>query len=399
MPGELEPNAGIAGAGAVLRLIRHGAATTRGDLVSTTGLARSTISQRVDALLSRRLLVTEADAASTGGRPAQVLSFNRRAGHVLAADLGATHGRLALTDLDGAILAEEAHDIAISGGPEAVLGWLEAAFDRLGAAVGGGAGPLLGIGVGLPGPVEYATGVPIAPPIMPGWDGFPVAQRLRHRFDAPTLVDNDANLMALGERSRAWPDTEDLMFVKVGTGIGAGLISHGRPLRGAQGSAGDIGHIHVRDHDDVLCRCGNRGCLEAVAGGGALATSLSAAGLEVHDVHDVVRRFREGRPEVTRAIRAAGRQLGEVLAASVNAFNPAVIVIGGDLAEADEPLLAGVREVVYQRAVPLGTRSLRIVPSTLGDQAGVTGAAIMAIEHVLEPEAVDRMLAAAAGAR
>ena len=392
MPADVEPPvAGIAGAGAVLRLIRHGTATTRGDLVSTTGLARSTISQRVDALLSQRLLVAEADAASTGGRPAQVLSFNREAGFVLAADLGATHARLAVTDLAGTILAEEAHAISIGDGPEAVLTWLE---ERLEQLAGAATGTLLGVGVGLPGPVEYATGVPTAPPIMPGWDGYPVAKRLGEHFGAPALVDNDANLMALGERSRAWPDTEHLMFVKVGTGIGAGLISHGRPLRGAQGAAGDIGHIHVRDHDDVRCRCGNRGCLEAVAGGGALATQLTAAGLPAADVRDVVLRFREGHAEVTAMIRAAGRQLGEVLAASVNAFNPAVIVIGGDLAEADEPLLAGVREIVYQRAVPLGTRSLRIVPSTLGDQAGVIGAAIMAIEHALEPESVDRMLAA-----
>jgi predicted NBD/HSP70 family sugar kinase len=392
MPADIEPPAtGIAGAGAVLRLIRHGTATTRGDLVETTGLARSTISHRVDALLAQHLLVAEGDAASTGGRPAQVLSFNREAGYVLAADLGATHARIAVTDLAGEILADEAHDIAIADGPEAVLGWLEAGFERL-AKIGGGA--LLGIGVGLPGPVEFATGVPIAPPIMPGWDGYPVAARLREKFGAPALVDNDANLMALGERTRAWPDTEHLMFVKVGTGIGAGLISHGRPLRGAQGAAGDIGHIHVRDHDDVLCRCGNRGCLEAVAGGGALATALTAQGLPADSVRDVVRLFREGHPEVTAAIRAAGRQLGEVLAASVNAFNPAVIVIGGDLAEADEPLLAGVREVVYQRAVPLGTRSLRIVPATLGDTAGVIGAATMAIEHALEPDSVDRMLAA-----
>ena len=391
MPADLEPPAGIAGAGAVLRLIRHGTASTRGDLVTTTGLARSTISQRVDALLSQRLLVAEADAASTGGRPAQVLSFNREAGFVLAADLGATHAHLAVCDLAGSILADEAHDMAIADGPEAVLDWLEA---RLEGLARGASGSLLGVGVGLPGPVEYATGVPIAPPIMPGWDGYPVANRLEEKFGAPALVDNDANLMALGERSQAWPDTEHLMFVKVGTGIGAGLISHGRPLRGAQGAAGDIGHIHVRDHDDVLCRCGNRGCLEAVAGGGALATALSAEGLPAADVRDVVRLFREGHPEVTARIRAAGRQLGEVLAASVNAFNPAVIVIGGDLAEADEPLLAGVREVVYQRAVPLGTRSLRIVPATLGDRAGVIGAAIMAIEHALEPDSVDRMLAA-----
>jgi len=386
-----EPSAtGISGAGAVLRLIRHGAATTRSDLVTTTGLARSTISQRVDALISRRLLVSDADVTATGGRPAQVLSFNHSAGVVLAADLGATHARLALCDLAGDILAEEAHDIAIADGPEAVMEWLEGRFDALLAAAPEESGPLLGIGLGLPGPVEHPAGIPIAPPIMPGWDGYPVAPRLTHRYGAPTLVDNDANLMALGERTRAWPDTEHFMFVKVGTGIGGGLISHGRPMRGAQGAAGDIGHIHVRDHDDVLCRCGNRGCLEAVAGGGALAARLGEPG-----VRDVVRVFREGRPEVTAMVREAGRQLGEVLAASVNAFNPAVIVIGGDLAEADEPLLAGVREIVYQRSVPLGTRSLRIAPSELGEQAGVIGAATMAIEHVLEPGSVDRMLAAA----
>ena len=395
MAADTGPLGQIAGAGAVLRLVREGTAITRGDLASTTGLARSTIAQRVDALLQQNLLVSEADAASTGGRPPQLLSFNGGAGIVLAADLGATHARLAVTDLAGRVIAEEAHDVAIASGPEAVLSWLEERFAQLAGAAPHPSRRVLGIGVGLPGPVEFATGVPIAPPIMPGWDGYPVGERLARRFDAPALIDNDANLMALGERQREWPTTEDLLFVKVGTGIGAGMISHGRLLRGAQGAAGDIGHIHVRDHDDVLCRCGNRGCLEAVAGGGALATALTAQGLPAAEVRDVVRLFREGRPEVTTAIRAAGRQLGEVLAASVNYFNPAVIVIGGDLAHADEPLLAGVREVVYQRAVPLGTRSLRIVPSTLDDQAGVIGAALVAIEHILAPDTVDRMLSAA----
>jgi predicted NBD/HSP70 family sugar kinase len=399
MAPDVEPLAQLAGAGAVLRLVRDGTAATRGDLVVTTGLARSTIAQRVDALLSQRLLVSEADAASTGGRPPQLLSFNGRAGIVLAADLGATHARFAVTDLAGNVLAQESHDIAIASGPDAILPWMEECLGRLVDAAPPDAGTLLGIGVGLPGPVEYATGVPIAPPIMPGWDGYPVAERLSRHFNAPVLVDNDANLMALGERQREWPDTEDLLFIKVGTGIGAGMISHGRLLRGAQGAAGDIGHIHMRDHDDVICRCGNRGCLEAVAGGGALARQLAAQGLAASQVGDVIRLFRDGRPEATTAIRAAGRLLGEVLAASVNYFNPAVIVIGGDLAKADEPLLAGVREVVYQRAVPLGTRSLRIVPSTLDDQAGIIGAAIMAIEHILEPDSVDRMLSAAVSVR
>jgi predicted NBD/HSP70 family sugar kinase len=162
-------------------------------------------------------------------------------------------------------------------------------------------------------------------------------------------------------------------------------------LRGAQGAAGDIGHIHLREHEHVPCRCGNGGCLEAVAGGGALARQLGVAG-----VAEVVGRCRAGDAAATTAVRGAGRRLGEVLAAGVNAFNPEVIVIGGDLARADEPLLAGIREVVYQRAVPLGTRSVRIVPSVLDDDAGIVGAAMLAIDHVLEPASVDRMLSAAA---
>jgi predicted NBD/HSP70 family sugar kinase len=390
----VESLARVAGAGLVLRLIREGSASTRGELVSTTGLARSTISHRVDALLSRRLLVANDEAASTGGRPAQLLSFNRGAGLVLAAELGASHARVAVVDLGGAILADEAHDIDIADGPEAITAWLDERFRHLVRETGRDLGSVLGIGVGLPGPVEYASGVPIAPPIMPGWDELSVAERLRDRVGAPVLVDNDANLMALGERRTAWPGSEHLLYVTVGTGIGAGMISHGRVLHGAQGAAGEIGHVRLRDHDDVRCRCGNRGCLEAVAGGGALAQTLRERGRAVSDVRDVVRLFRAGDPEAAALIREAGRRLGEVLAASINAFNPGVIVIGGDLAEADEPLLAGVREVVYQRAVPLGTRSLRIVPSSLDATAGVVGAAIMAIEHILEPASVDRLLAA-----
>ena len=232
---------------------------------------------------------------------------------------------------------------------------------------------------------------------MPGWDGYRVADRLADHFGAPTLVDNDVNIMALGEHWKAWRAYDHLLFVKVGTGIGCGIITDGRIHRGAQGAAGDIGHIHVPGNEEI-CRCGNRGCLEAVAGGGAMAARLRADGIAAENSRDVVRHVRDGRPEAMQLVRQAGRELGEVLAASVNFFNPGVIVIGGDIAHADEHLLAGVREVVYQRAVPLGTRSLRIVRSALDDRAGVIGAAVMVIEHVLAPEAIDRMLANAAAA-
>ena len=295
------------------------------------------------------------------------------------------------------MLVEGAEDIAIAEGPEAVLSWLETWLDALLDEVGRTHDDVVGVGVGVPGPVEFATGTPVAPPIMPGWDGYRVADRLAEHFDAPTLVDNDVNIMALGEHWKAWRAYDHLLYVKVGTGIGCGIITDGRIHRGAQGAAGDIGHIHVPGNEEI-CRCGNRGCLEAVAGGGAMATRLRGDGIEAQNSRDVVRHVRDGRPEAMQLVRQAGRELGEVLAASVNFFNPGVIVIGGDIAHADEHLLAGVREVVYQRAVPLGTRSLRIVRSALDDRAGVIGAAVMVIEHVLAPDAIDRRLANAAAA-
>jgi predicted NBD/HSP70 family sugar kinase len=385
--------AGVAGAGAVLRLIREGRASTRAEIGALTGLARSTVTQRMDALLAERLVVPAGESASTGGRPPTTFAFNRGAGLILAADLGATHSRVAVTDLAGELLGQAAADIAIADGPESVLRWLGERFDELLADAGGG--PVRGVGVGVPGPVEFAAGRPVAPPIMPGWDGYPVAERLRERYSAPVLVDNDVNIMALGEYWVDWRDVEHLMFVKVGTGIGCGLVASGRIHRGAQGSAGDLGHIQITADESVVCRCGNVGCLEAVAGGGAMAAKLGELGHHASDSRDVVRLVRSGSQDAVRLVREAGRVLGSVLATSVNLFNPSVVVIGGDIAQVDEHLLAGVREVVYQRSLPLATRSLRIVRSRLEDRAGVIGAAVMVSEHVLSPEAVDEALAAA----
>jgi predicted NBD/HSP70 family sugar kinase len=382
------------GAGAILQLVRSGQAATRADLAAMTGLARSTVAQRVDALLARGLLVSRGDSPSTGGRPATLLAFNDGAGVVLSGDLGATHSRVAVTDLGGTVLAQTRHEIAIAEGPEVVLGWLEATFDGLLDEVGRGHDAVRGVGVGLPGPVEFATGRPVSPPIMPGWDRYPVGDRLATRYGVPALVDNDVNIMAVGEHWSTWRHEAFLLFVKMGTGIGSGIVAGGHVHRGADGAAGDIGHIHVPDHDDIVCRCGNRGCLEAFAGGGAMAARLREAGLDTHTSLDVVDRVRAGHPMATQLIREAGRAVGGVLATCVNMLNPAVIVIGGDLARTDEPLLAGVREVVYRRSLPLATGRLRIVPSRLDDEAGVVGAAVMVIESVLAPDAVDAALTA-----
>jgi predicted NBD/HSP70 family sugar kinase len=382
----------------MLRLIRDGRARTHAELVALTGLSRSTVAQRVDSLLTRRLVVPAEPGASRGGRPPRTFAVNRDAGIALAADLGATHSRVAITDLAGDVLAEAREDIPIAQGPEVVLKWLERTFDGLLKDSGRKRDDVQGVGVGVPGPVEFVTGTPVAPPIMPGWDGYGVAAHLRARYGALVLVDNDVNIMALGEFWSRWRDTEHLLFVKVGTGIGCGVITDGRIHRGTQGAAGDIGHIHVPDHDDVICRCGNIGCLEAIAGGGAMAARLTQMGVPAENSRDVVRQVREGSPEAMRLVRQAGRELGGVLASAVNFFNPAVIVIGGDIAHADEHLLAGVREVVYRRSTALATRSIRIVRSTLDDRAGILGAAVMVIEAVLAPDAVDQAIAASPAA-
>ena len=383
---------GVAGAGAILRLIRDGEAQTRADLARRTGLARSTVAQRVDALLEHRLIYNAGGSASTGGRPPTVLAFNHEAGVVLSADLGATHCRLAVSDLAGVPLAEVVEDLDIALGPEAVLAWVHERFVELLREAGRKLEDVRGIGMGVPGPVAFDQGRPVSPPIMPGWDGFSVPGWFAGRVDAPVLVDNDVNIMALGEHWTHWRSHDHLLFVKVATGIGCGIVASGDIHRGARGAAGDIGHIRLSQHDDVICRCGNVGCLEAVASGRALAERLTAEGVKAANSRDVVRLVFAGDPVATRLVRDAGRCLGEVLAGCVNFFNPAVIVIGGDLGEAHEQLLAGVREVTFRRSLPLATGALQIVPSKLGDRAGVIGAAILVIEQILAPDVIDRVI-------
>ncbi|WP_146068736.1 ROK family protein, partial [Arthrobacter sp. 9E06] len=188
-----------------------------------------------------------------------------------------------------------------------------------------GVADLAGVGIGLPGPVEHDTGRPVKPPIMPGWDGFDVVRFVQRPLPVPVLVDNDVNIMALGERTAHWPDQDNFIFVKVATGIGAGIISSGELQRGANGTAGDLGHVRVPRGDDVLCRCGNHGCLEALASGPAMAAALRREGLEAAKGADVVSLVAQGNPQSIQALRQAGRDVGDVLATVVNLLNPSVI--------------------------------------------------------------------------
>jgi predicted NBD/HSP70 family sugar kinase len=388
----LDPGSAIGSPGGVLRLIRDGRAVTRTDVMDVTGLSRSTVMQRLGVLLSAGLLVEQPEAGpSSGGRRPAALRFNERVGVVLAADLGARHGRLAVSDLGGAALAEREEPLTIADGPEVVLDWVARTFEALLAETGRGPGDVLATAVGVPGPVE--AGRPVNPPIMPGWDGYPVAEWLAQRFGSPALLERDVNAMALGEHRSHWRDLSHMVFVKVATGIGAGIISGGELLRGNHGRAGDIGHIRAIRQSDVMCTCGNRGCVAVLATGSAVIRQLREAGVEVAAAADVVELVRAGDAVAMHQVREAGRVLGAALAGVVSVVAPSLIVVGGQMAEASEPLLAGIRESVYQRASALATRELRILTSRIGPRAGVVGVTTLALEHVLEPANVDALLA------
>jgi len=376
------------GVSELFQLLRDGAPRTRAELAKSTGLARSTIAARVDELMRIGLITPVADGVSTGGRPPSQFALNPTAKVVVAADLGASHATVAVTDLTGTVIAERTDVIDIADGPEVVLSWLVEGATGLLRDVGRDIRTVAAIGIGVPGPVEHSTGKPANPPIMPGWDHVDIPGWIQEHIPVPVLVDNDVNIMALGERALAWPSVGNLMFVKVATGIGAGLISDGHLQRGAQGVAGDIGHVGVARGGDIPCTCGNRGCLEALASGPAIARALRAQGVAAHTGTDVVDLVKRGNIEAIQAVRQAGRDIGEVLTTCVSLMNPSVIAIGGSMARVGEHLIAGIREVVYTRSTPLATEHLAIVQSATAEKAGVLGASMLAVEYALSRDAL-----------
>ena len=378
-------------AGHLLWLVRTGRARTRGELQSYTGLSRSTITQRIEVLRAAGYLRAAGVEESTGGRPAETLELDTGHGVVLVADLGGNHARASVVDLGGQPLAEEHEPIKIGIGPEAVLGWVDEAFRRVLAKAGRDASRVRGIGVGVPGPVEFDAGMVTQPPIMPGWDGYPIAERLRRTWQRPVYVDSDANLMALGEQTVHYPDCPTLVLVKVATGIGAGVVVDGQVYRGIDGGAGAIGHIRLHDHPDARCLCGLDGCLAAVASGLAIAQRLTAAGTPTSSGAELVERIRSGHAEAVHLARTGGQLLGRVLATVVCLLNPGVLVIAGDLADAH--FVTGVREMLYQNALPRSTRNLQITTSRLGTQSAVIGGHAMVVDQVYAPAAVDADLA------
>ena len=386
-------------AGQVFRLVLEDRANTRADIGRVTGLSRTAVTARVGQLIAQGLVIEQAHAESTGGRPAARLSFNTAGGVVLSAAIGRSRTQLAVSDLGGTLQAEQALEVNHALGPERCLPPVSELLYDMVAECGHSTSDIKGIGVSLPGTVDIDQGCSLSSIVLPTWDGVALPPLFAKDLDVPVFVDNDVNVMAMAERQGPFREVRDLLMVKASTGIGAGIVSGGILQRGALFAAGELGHIPLRDGRGVLCRCGQKDCLEAVAGGWAMVKALQSAGRNVSHIRDVVSLALTGDAEALGMIRDAGRRVGEVLSGAVTLLNPEVVVIGGDLAAAYESFVAGVRETVYQRSTALSTRQLRIVPSTFGEQSGLVGCAAMVNDWALSAEAVDDALIGTSGSR
>ncbi len=399
----------------VVRSVRVGGARSQSEIVRDTGLGRGLVATRVNQLQELGLLERRGQVMQGRGRPSQELGISGDAGHLLVASMGASSVDAAIMDLTGAILVNTRSECDIADGPEAVLRFTEGLFDELYRKLPEVTGAPRGVGVAVPGPVEFSTGRAVAPPIMPAWDLYPIADHLSTTYGAPAWVDNDVNVMTLGEwREGVAQGHRDVVFVKVGTGIGAGIIADGSLQRGSMGAAGDIGHIQVTDDRSIVCRCGNVGCLESLAGGFALGrdgelcakdgTSPWLASVFEKEGHvtaaDVATAASHGDRASAELLQHAGALIGDVLSGVVNLLNPSMLVIGGGVAGAGDALLAVIREHVYRRSLPLATRHLVITKGVLGARSGVVGTGGMVLDELLsEKHLLDTARRMAAPAR
>lgn len=382
----------------VLAAVRgRNAPVAKAEIVRLTELTLATVTEHVDFLVGSGVLREVEFGASSGGRRPKLYGFNADAGRILAIDLESTHVRVAVTDFNSRILHQaESDDIDVARGPEVTLGEVAEIADSVIRAAGAKPSDVKGIGIGLPGPVSFTDALPSSLSIMPGWENYPIRSFWKSRFQCPSYVDNNVYTMALGERTHeAHRTPSDLIFVKIGNGIGAGIIRDGQVYRGATEHAGEIGHTNIGHVE--LCYCGNRGCLEAFAGGRAIAARAEAearagrserlaamlAEKKKLGLRDVIKALEDSDPIAVALIRDSGSAIGRVLAGLVNFINPSHIVVGGGVSQVGDVLLASIRQAIYQHALPLLTRRLSIEHSAVGPNAGLIGAALLALDNAI----------------
>ena len=385
----------------VLETVFWSSGISRSELSEQSGFSRSKANMATAALIERGMLDETGPQASSGGRRPETLLLSSEMGVLAAIDLGASSVDVALIAPDMTVLAHHAEAIEITEGPGVVLSRVKQILRDLRKRCNIRAEKVIGIGIGVPGPVEFDSGLLVAPPIMPGWEGFSIREYLRDEYAAPVFIDNDVNVMAMGELWRLHRKLPNFLVIKIGTGIGCGIVCNRMIYRGTNGSAGDVGHICV-DPAGERCHCGNQGCVEIMAAGPAIARQGAEAAkagkspqlaqvLATNGVitpEDVGQASRGGDVAANAIIKLSGKLIGQMLASVVNFFNPSHIFIAGGISHIGPMFLASIRQSIYQRSLPLSTRHLEILYAPLGDRAGVIGCAAMAFQETMRVRGV-----------
>ncbi|MDT0266278.1 ROK family transcriptional regulator [Streptomyces sp. DSM 44915] len=364
----------------VIRAVRAAGSLTQADIARTTGLSAATVSNIVREL--KELGTVEVRSTSAGGRRARSVSLSSDAGIVVGVDFGHSHLRVAVGNLAHQVLAEEAEPLDVDASAEQGFDRAEKLVGRLLGVAGVDRAKIIGIGLGVPGPIDMTSGTIGSTAILPGWRGTNPGAELAARTGVPVHVDNDANLGALGESVwGAGRGAGDLAYIKVASGVGAGLVVNGRIYRGAGGTAGEIGHITL-DESGPVCRCGNRGCLETFTAARHVLPLLQPIHGPELTMSQVVRLARDGDPGCQRVIGDIGRHVGTAVAQLCNVLNLSRVVLGGDLAEAGEIALGPIRDSVGRYAIPSAARQLTLTAGALGGRAEVLGALALVLREM-----------------
>jgi glucokinase-like ROK family protein len=381
----------------VLDLIRFTAGgISRAEIARRLDLTRAAVTAIVGDLLETGIIRETESTSSHTGRPPLVLEIDPTRGYVVGIDFGASHIGLLVADTAARILEETEVPIDIQDGPEVCLGRGDQLLHDLLSKTKHDISDILAVGVGVPGPIVSDAGMVLAPPIMPGWDRFPIRDTLEKKWGLPVSLNNDAELGALGEwAAGAGRGETNLAYIKVGIGIGCGLLLDGKIYRGITGSAGEIGHLTI-DENGPLCACGNRGCLEAFAGGRAIAQHAQEAikkGQRTSlanfmsngtiTAQNVATAARQGDLVAQQILGQAGAHIGIALAGLVNLFNPGMVIIGGGVSQTGDIILEPIRQVVNRRSLPAATRVVRITTAMLGRRSSSIGAVIQALTIAL----------------
>lgn len=374
----------------VVRAVRMAGSLTQAEIARTTGLSAATVSNIVRELKDGGTV--EVTPTSAGGRRARSVALSGDAGIVVGVDFGHAHLRVAVGNLAHQVLAEETEPLDVDASAAQGMDRAEQLVGRLIEVSGIDPAKVVGVGLGVPGPIDVATGTLGSTAILPGWAGANPRDDLAARLGVPVYVDNDANLGALGEL--VWGSgrgVADLAYIKVASGVGAGLVISGQIYRGPGGTAGEIGHITL-DESGPVCRCGNRGCLETFTAARYVLPLLHSSHGPDLTMERMVALAQDGDPGCRRVIADVGRHVGSGVANLCNLLNPSRVVLGGDLADAGDLVLDPIRDSVARYAIPSAARQLSVLPGALGSRAEVLGALALVLSEMGDSTLLDGSL-------